>query len=310
MKKFFKNTFLSIFMILTILSVSACSKEGSDVQKKPVEQTGVIKIATKPMTEQFILGEMLAMIIEQETGLGVEITKGIGGGTSNIHPALVKGEFDLYPEYTATGWLMVLKKDNIPSDDVIFDELNKEYKEQFNLKWVGEYGFNNTFALAVRKEIADMYNLNTYSDLAKVSDKVTFGGNYDFIEREDGYNSLCEAYGFKFKNTVDIDIGLKYQALENKEIDVTNAFTTDAQLSAADVKILEDDLHHFTNYYAGTIVRMDTLEKYPNLENALMKMDNILSDSEMADLNYKVEVEKMDEKDVAKEFLELKGILK
>lgn len=306
MKKRFKNLFIPILCFFMIFLIVGCS--GNDKISK--EENAVIKIATKPMTEQFILGEMLALIIEQETGYKTEITKGIGGGTSNIQPAMEKGEFDLYPEYTATGWLMVLKNQELLNDEDMFEKLNEEYKDKYNMKWVSKYGFNNTYTVALRKEVADEYNLNTCSDLAEVSDLLTFGGNADFIERTDGYSALCNAYGFKFKNTVDIDIGLKYKALESKDIDVTNAYTTDAQLSVADVKILEDDKHHFTNYYASTVVRMDSLEKYPKLENALLKMDNILTDSEMAKLNYEVEVEQKDEKDVAKSFLESKGILK
>jgi len=272
--------------------------------------SNTINIATKPMTEQYILGEMLGLLIEQETGYEVEITKGIGGGTSNIHPAIVKGDFDLYPEYTATGWLMVLKKTEILEDDIIFSELQKEYSKQYKLTWIGKYGFNNTYAIAVRNQVAEKYGLKTCSDLAKVSDQLVFGGNGDFIERIDGYKALCDAYGFNFKKAIDIDLGLKYTALENGEIDVTNAFTTDALLNVANVTVLEDDKGHFTNYFAGTVVREDALKKYPGLKEALMKMDNILTDSEMVELNYAVEVEKRDEKEVAREFLLKKGLLK
>lgn len=271
---------------------------------------GPIRIATKPMTEQFILGEMLGMLIEQETGISVEITKGIMGGTNNIQPALLKGEFDLYPEYAATGWLMVLKHTDIPDRETMFEELKKEYSEEFALTWVAQYGFNNTYAVAVRREVAEEYDLKTCSDLAAVSDQLIFGGNGDFIERVDGYEALCEAYGFRFANTMDIDMGLKYTALENAEIDVTNANTTDAQLAVADVVVLEDDLHHFTEYYASTVVREDALQKYPGLQAALEKMQNILTDEEMVQLNYQVEVEQRDEKDVAREYLVSKGLLK
>lgn len=308
MKKICKKWLAAFLGALLLFTAAGCTKKEEAPNEKPAEPS-VIKIATKPMTEQFILSEMLALLIEQETGCTVEITKGIGGGTSNIHPALVKGEFDLYPEYTATGWLMVLKKTELPEETKLMAELKKEYEEQYGLTWVGEYGFNNTYTLAVRKEAADEYQLNTYSDLAKVADKLIFGGNADFVEREDGFIGLCETYGFTFKDTVDIDIGLKYQALASKEIDLTNAYTTDAQLSVADVKTLEDDKHYFTNYYASTVVRQDALEKYPGLEDALNKMNGILTDQEMAKLNYEVEVNQRDEKDVAREYLDAKGLL-
>ena len=205
---------------------------------------GTIKIATKPMTEQFILGEMLKLVIEDSTDYSVEITKGIGGGTSNIQPAMVKGDFDLYPEYTSSGWVMVLDHDTAGiSDDEMFEKLKEEYEENFNMTWVGLYGFNNTYAVAVRKDVADEYQLKTTSDLAAVSDQLVFGGNPDYIEREDGFVLLKETYGLNFKDVRDIDIGLKYQAMENGEIDVTNGFTTDAQLGRDDVVVLEDDKH-------------------------------------------------------------------
>lgn len=287
-------------LILTLSTlITACSKD-----------SGTIKIATKPMTEQFILGEMLSLLITDKTDLKVEITKGVGGGTSNIHPAIVKGDFDLYPEYTGTGWSTVLKEEGIPDKDILYSELKTKYEEQYKLKWVGLYGFNNTYGLAVRKEIAEKYNIKTYSDLAKYTSELKFGAEYDFYEREDGYKALCAAYGFNFKKTSDMDIGLKYQAINSKEIDVMNVFTTDGQLSASDVVVLKDDKNFFPTYYCGTVVRKDTLEKYPKLEEALMKMQNVITDSEMAKLNYEVESNGRDEKDVAKEFLQSKQLLK
>lgn len=157
--------------------------------------------------------------------------------------------------------------------------------------------------------MAEQYNLKTCSDLARVSDKLVFGGNPDYIEREDGFGILCETYGYNFKDVKDIDIGLKYKAMQNGDIDVTNGFTTDAQLSRADVKPLEDDKHLQVNYYCSTVVRQDALENYPELEDTLMLMDGILTDQKMAELNYQVEVEGKEDVDVAREFLISKGLI-
>ncbi len=300
--KRFKLKIVTTFMVAILIITTAltgCSKTSR-----------TIKIATKPMTEQFILSEMISLLIKDNTDLNVEITKGIGGGTSNIHPAIVKGDFDLYPEYTGTGWSAVLKEEEIPDNDTLYKELKSKYEEQYKLKWIGLYGFNNTYGLVIRKDIAEKYNIKTYSDLAKYAPELNFGAEYDFYEREDGYNALCSAYGFKFKKASDMDIGLKYQAINSNEIDVMNVFTTDGQLSTSDVVTLKDDKNFFTNYYCGTVVRKDTLEKYPELEDVLMKMQDIITDSEMAKLNYEVENNKRDEKDVAKEFLTSKGLLK
>ena len=267
-----------------------------------------INIATKPMTEGYILGQMLTELIEQDTDLKVNITNGVGGGTSNIHPAIVKGEFDLYPEYTGTSWEAVLKKED-SYDESKFDELQKEYKEKYNLEYVNLYGFNNTYGLAVNKDIAEKYNLKTYSDLVKVSNNLIFGAEYDFFEREDGYKELQKVYNIDFKKKIDMDIGLKYQAMKDKKIDVMVIFTTDGQLAVSDVIVLEDDKKMYPSYRAGTVVRSEILSEYPELKPVLEKLNNILDDKTMADLNYQVESKGKKPEDVAREYLQEKGLL-
>lgn len=267
-----------------------------------------INIATKPMTEGYILGQMLTELIEQDTDLKVNITNGVGGGTSNIHPAIVKGEFDLYPEYTGTSWEAVLKKE-ASYDESKFDELQKEYKEKYNLEYVNLYGFNNTYGLAVNKDIAEKYNLKTYSDLVKVSNNLIFGAEYDFFEREDGYKELQKVYNIDFKKKIDMDIGLKYQAMKDKKIDVMVIFTTDGQLAISDVVVLEDDKKMYPSYRAGTVVRSEILSEYPELKPVLEKLNNILDDKTMADLNYQVESKGKKPENVAREYLQEKGLL-
>lgn len=306
MKKLKKFTALLVAAVVGMTTIG-CGEQKKTSDNKASEP---IKIATKPMTEQYILGEVLKQLIENKTDYKVEVTKGIGGGTSNIHPAMEKGEFDLYPEYTSSGWVLVLEHQaGEVSDDDILSKLQEEYQDKFQMTWVGLYGLNNTYALAVRKEIAEQYQLKTCSDLAKVSKELVFGGNPDYIEREDGFRGVCKAYGMEFKDVKDIDIGLKYKAMEKGDIDVTNGFTTDAQISREDVVALEDDKNYQVNYFCSTVVREDALEKYPKLEETLMLMDGILSDKEMAELNYQVEVDGKDEADVAKDFLIKKGLI-
>lgn len=301
-KKTKKIGALALVLVLGVSMITGCSAGGQ-------KESGTVKIATKPMTEQLILGEMLSILIQENTDLNVEITKGVGGGTSNIHPALIKGDFDLYPEYTGTAWNNILKKTEYPDDETLWNTLTDEYDAQFGLKWVGMYGFNNTYTLALRKEIADKYNIKTFSDMAGYTPEITFGANPDFYEREDGYQALCDAYGFSFKDHMDMDIGLKYNALNSGEVDVINAYTTDGQLSVADAVSLTDDKGFFKNYYCGTVVREDTLEKYPELEGVLKKMDGIITNEEMSKMNYDLEVNNRDEHDVAMEFLKSKGLI-
>ena len=293
----FKLIILGLFIIIFGAYFSLNSKKDK-----------AINIATKPMTEGYILGQMLTELIEQDTDLKVNMTNGVGGGTSNIHPAIVKGEFDLYPEYTGTSWEAVLKKEG-SYDESKFDELQEEYKEKYNLEYVNLYGFNNTYGLAVNKDIAEKYNLKTYSDLAKVSNNLIFGAEYDFFEREDGYKELQKVYNMDFKKKIDMDIGLKYQAMKDKKIDVMVIFTTDGQLAISDVVVLEDDKKMYPSYRAGTVVRSEILSKYPELKAVLEKLNNILDDKTMADLNYQVESEGKKPEDVAREYLQEKGLL-
>ena len=293
----FKLIILGLFIIIFGAYFSLNSKKDK-----------VINIATKPMTEGYILGQMLTELIEQDTDLKVNMTNGVGGGTSNIHPAMLKGEFDLYPEYTGTSWEAVLKKEG-SYDESKFDELQKEYKEKYNLEYVNLYGFNNTYGLAVNRDIAEKYNLKTYSDLAAVSNNLIFGAEYDFFEREDGYKELQKVYNVDFKKKIDMDIGLKYQAMKDKKIDVMVIFTTDGQLAISDVVVLEDDKKMYPSYRAGTVVRSEILSEYPELKVVLEKLNNILDDKTMADLNYQVESKGKKPEDVAREYLQEKGLL-
>ena len=292
-----KKKIALLLLVCMALGLGACGK------KEPV------KIASKPMTEQYILTEIIAQMIEAETDYEVEITKGVGGGTTNIHPALMKGEFDLYPEYTRTAWLNVLKKEEMEKDDEkLYQQLLTEY-DALGLTWTGLYGFSNTYGLAVRQDTAQQYGLSSYSDLAAVSGELIFGGNPDYIELETGYSRLCEAYQMQFKDTKQMEIALKYEALINGEVDVINAFTTDAQLAANDLVLLTDDNVFFETFDAGTVVRKEALEKYPELEDVLEKLNGLITEEEMQQMNYEVEVNGKEDQEVARQFLEKKGFL-
>lgn len=266
-----------------------------------------IHIATKPMTEQYIMGNMLERLIEQDTDLDVDVTQGVGGGTSNIEPALESGSFDLYPEYTGTGWAAVLKNGGTYSEDQ-FSELRAGYEKK-GLSWVGMYGFGNTYGIAVRSDVAEKYDLKTYSDLAKVAGDLRLGAEADFFEREDGYEALCQAYGMRFGGTIQLDIGLKYDALERGSADALVVFTTDGKLSTADAVTLEDDLRFFPSYECGNVVRNQVLDEHPELRGVLEKLDGIITEQDMAQMNYEVEEMGRSPEDVAEEFLRGKELL-
>jgi osmoprotectant transport system permease protein len=267
-----------------------------------------INVATKPMTEQYVMGEALKMLIEHDTNLKVKLTEGVAGGTSNLEAGMESGQFDLYPEYTGTGWAAVLKNKGTYSEDQ-FDTLQADYKKRLDMSWVGMYGFGNTFGIAVRSDVAQKYNLKTYSDLAKVASQLNLGAEPDFFEREDGYDALCKAYGMSFGKTTEMDAGLKYDALDQGSVDAIIIYTTDGKLSTADAKVLEDDKGFFPSYQCGNVVRNQTLREHPELRTELKKLQGTISQRDMARMNYEVEEKGKDPKAVAREFLKSKGLI-
>ncbi len=298
-KKISGGAILIILVLVLSMSLVSCGNDEDET----------IVVASKPHAEQYILGEMLSILIEEHTDLSVERNLGIGGGTSNIHPAVLAGDIDLYPEYTGTSWMFVLNEDLIEDPEELYQKTKEAYMEEFDIAWLDLYGFNNTYALAVSREIADEYQLNTYSDLAEVSSELRFGAEYDFYERDDGYDALVAHYGFNFQREIELDIGLKYQAIGQGEVDVINAFSTDGLINAYDLKVLEDDQRFFPSYFAGTVIRQETLDRYPELEEVLNRLGGMISDEEMIEMNYLVEEENQEADKVARDFLEMKGLI-
>ena len=288
-----------LFLLVALVASFGCKKE----QKEVV-------IASKPVTEGYILAQMLSLLVEETTDIQVKQTLGIGGGTSNIHPALLKGEIDLYPEYTGTGWLFVLKKEPLRDAQQLYAQVKQAYQEEYGLVWSGLYGFNNTYAVAVTEDVAQRYGLKTVSDLAKVSSELTFAANPDFLEREDGYPNLVKTYGLAFKAIKEIDIGLRYEAIKSGGVDVIMVFSTDGRLNVEPVAVLEDDKSAFAAYHAATVVRDETLETYPELAKALDLLAGRISNEEMIGLNHQVEILKQDPREVAREFLVKEGLLR
>lgn len=290
-KKPFKLKYILLVCVFLLGSLFVLDRDDYDIH-----------IASKPMSEQYILSNMLSILIEDYSDLKVNITQGVGGGTSNIHPAMLKGEFDIYFEYTGTAWNAVLGNTNQYYEEQ-FDYMSDLYYKNYDMSWSSMFGFNNTYGIAVRKDIADKYDLKTYSDLSKVSDQLVFGGEYDFFGRLDGFDELCNTYNLLFKSTKDMDIGLKYQAIEQGQIDVMNIFTTDGLLSSVDIVVLEDDKSMYPSYLCGSIVRNDILDQYPQLIDILELLENKISDVDISKMNYQVESLGIDPYKVAYDFL-------
>lgn len=282
------------FLIMTILGVFYLNPIRS-------ENNRTITIASKPTSEQFILGEIIAQEVENNTDILVVRKFGIGGGTTNIHPAMLSGDFDVYVEYTGTAWLNVLKKELAPNNLIDINKLNEIYQEKFQLRWLGLLGFNNTYGLAISEK--DPAKISTFSDLAKESKNYTFGAEFDFFERSDAFPGLKKLYPFNFKNLKEMDINLRYKAFEEGKINAVDVFTTDAQIKNLNLRILEDDKQFFPNYEAGIVIRQDIIKKYPEIEPLLNKLKGKISTATMQELNYEVEIAKKSPAEVASNFL-------
>jgi osmoprotectant transport system permease protein len=268
---------------------------------------GRIAVGSKDFTEQAIVGEILAQAIEAKTSAQVVRRFDLGGNLA--HEALLAGEIDLYAEYTGTGLLAILKEAPIADPEQVYRRVKDEYAKRFKLDWTEPLGFNNTFAILVRADDARKFNLKTVSDAAKVSNQWRAGFGQDFMSRADGYPGFSKAYGFHFEATREMDLSLTYRALAEKQVDLIAGNSTDGLIARYGLFQLEDDRHYFPPYDAVPVVRQAALEKYPALREVLKQLGGILSVDEMRQLNFAVDGEKRQAKDVAREFLARKGMV-
>jgi osmoprotectant transport system permease protein len=266
-----------------------------------------IAVGSKDFSEQVILGEILAQAIEAKSGLQVERRFDLGGNLA--HEALVAGEIDVYPEYTGTALLAILKDKPLKDPREVYRRVTAEYAQRFDLVWTEPLGFNNTFAILVRGEDARKLKLKTISDAARVSDQWRAGFGQDFMSRADGYRGFAKAYGFHFEEIREMDLSLTYRALAEKQVDLIAGNSTDGLIARYGLAQLDDDRSYFPPYDAVPVVRRATLEKYPELRAILKQLGGILTVDEMRRLNYAVDGEKRQPKDVAREFLATKQLL-
>lgn len=266
----------------------------------------VVRVGCKNFTEQEILGELVAQLIERHTDLTVERRFGLGG-TDICHSALVAGELDLYVEYTGTALLNVLGKDVINDSDGAFRVVASIYRDQLDLEWLPPIGFNNTYAIAVRGDQAEASGWTKVSDLAAGAEELEAGFTSEFMERPDGYPGLRRAYDIEFGRAVDLDPGLMYRALADGEVDLIGAFATDGRIDEYDLRVLDDDRRFFPPYDAAPVIRGALLREHPELRDALIGLVRTLSDGEMRQLNFAVDVLRREPRKVAKQWLDRRG---
>src|SRR5699024_10003713 len=265
-----------------------------------------IVIGGKDFSEQYIMSEMMSILIEENTDLKTTIKDNLSAGV--IFESIKADEIDLYMEYVGTV-LSNMKMDLDGEPDRLRDDVKRELDDQLDIKWMEIYGFSNTYAMVVTQETADKYDLETVSDLAAVGDEFTLGSTHVFTERSDGYPGLIEHYDFDFKDVKGMDPALMYQAVEQGDVDVISGFATEGRIAALDLVILEDDKNFFPPYDAAPIIRQEVLDEHPELEDVLNKLANRIDDEKMAELNAKVDLDKEEPEDVAREFLQEEGLI-
>jgi len=248
-----------------------------------------IVVGSKNFTEQVVLGEMLAQQIERRLQVRVERKLNLGG-TLLAHEALVKGEIDLYPEYTGTALTAVLKQPPSGlSPQAVLDQVRAAYRRGWDLEWLEPLGFNDTFAMVVRGETARRWRLASLSDAARIR-AWRMGIGYEFQSRPDGLEGLLRTYGLRLDGApVVMDLGLLYPALEDGKLDMVAANATDGLVSALDVTVLADDRRYFPPYQCAVVARQDTLAHFAGLREALVELSGRLTDDAMRKLNYAVD---------------------
>lgn len=270
------------------------------------EQTVII--GSKNFTEQLILGELMAQLIETKTDLKVERRFNLGG-TMICHGALKSGEIDLYPEYTGTALTAILEQPVIADPARAYETVTREYRQLFTAEWLQPFGFNNTYTITVRKSDAASGNLRTISDLTAIAGRLRAGFTAEFSERLDGYPGLRRTYGLQFGEVRDFDPALMYQAIAKQEVDVISAFATDGRIKAFDLYPLQDNRGFFPPYQAAPVIRNEVLLAHPELRDVLGLLAGRLDNETMQGLNFEVDEKKRRPADVAQEFLAREGLL-
>jgi osmoprotectant transport system substrate-binding protein len=268
-----------------------------------------VKVGSKNFTEQYILAEMFAAALESA---GVEVERKINlGGTLIAHRALTTGEIDVYPEYTGTALISVVKGEVSSDAQKVYEQVKDFYEQHFKVTWLKPAGINNGYAMIVRSETAEKFNLKTLSDLGKVAKELSIGAGPEFADRKDGLPGLKAVYGAEFKEFRQFaKLGLRYDALAARQIDIANGFATDWQIADHKLVVLADDKNLFPPYYVAPVIRQETLARNPTIKDALNEVSALLDNDTMRRLNARVEQEREEPRSVARTFLRDKGILR
>jgi len=284
---------LSPLLLLVILVFTGCGGAGNSR----------LVIGSKNFTEQTVLAELLAQHLESKLAIEVERRVNLGG-TLICHEAVKSGQIDLYVEYTGTALTTVLNEQSSGDPVEVRRRVKEGYAKQFGLEVTEPLGFDNSFAIVMRGDDARKLKVSTLSEAAVPAVQWTAGFGYEFMERPDGFPGLARTYGLKFAQPpLLMDLGLLYRALEDKQVDVVAGSATDGVIAARGFVVLEDDKHYFPPYEAVPVVNRAAFERHPALREILSALGGKITAEEMRRLNYAVDGDHRDVKDVIHEFL-------
>jgi osmoprotectant transport system substrate-binding protein len=283
-----------LFIVATATLLLSCSPSHSNR----------IVVGSKNFTESFILGELIARQIEAHTSLKVE-RRFYLAGTYICHQEILSGRIDIYPEYTGTALTTILKQPAGGDRMEVYQRVKHEYERRFRLELGPHFGFDDTFAMEIRGEDARRLNIRTLSQAAAFTPQWRAGFGYEFMERPDGYGGMVATYSLHFAEQPRImDLGLLARALKDHQIDIAGGNATDGLIPALDLVALEDDRHYFPPYEAVPVIRQQTIQQHPEVARVLADLDGKISNARMQRMNYAVDGQHRDPRDVVRDFLQ------
>ncbi|TCP30204.1 osmoprotectant transport system permease protein [Scopulibacillus darangshiensis] len=300
LKRSFKTVGIAALVVALLIIVPLVSGNG----KKD------IVIAGKLGAEPAILDNMYKLLIEQDTDLDVKLKTDLGK-TAFVFNALKSGDIDIYPEFTGTAITTFLKEKAVSTDrKEVYEQAKKGLLEKFNMVYLKPMAYNNTYALAVPDKTAKRFGLETISDLKPVAQHMKAGFTLEFADRQDGYKGIQKLYGLHFPNVKTMEPKLRYHAIQTGDINLIDAYSTDSEIKQYHLTVLKDDKNLFPPYQGAPLLRKETIEKYPEIKDALNKLAGKITDDEMREMNYKVNVKGFSPEEVAKDYLKKEDLLK
>ncbi|HUX19662.1 MAG TPA: glycine betaine ABC transporter substrate-binding protein [Spirochaetia bacterium] len=309
-----RKRLFTLAVILVVGAATAFAAGQSEGASGAMKTVGTVKVGAKNFTEQYVMGQLISQLLQAN---GFKVSENFGMSSTVVRTALKTGQIDMYAEYTGTAWVTYMKQKTVINDPAkLFDAVKAEDLQKNQIVWLPMLPVNDTYALAVKQSFAQENNLNTLADLAalvnKEPNKVKFAVDPEFYQRPDGFFAMAKDYGMNVpKNQVStMQIGLTYQAIDKGDVNVAMVFSTDGNLKKYNLKVLDDNKHFFPPYFLSVNVRKQTLDKYPQIAKILAPLAQKLTQADMVDMNFAVDAQKKEPKDVAKAFLQKAGLIK